>query len=946
MQRLLLPTLGLVSLLSVFVFYRAGLDISTSLSPQGCRMSWMSPSYVLQSGLNRTWTPLASRYSLYLYREVGWDPVHELHGAPVLFIPGNAGSSHQVRSIASSAARQYFSSPYHVAEEFAQGRHSALDFFALEFNEDLSAFHGPTLDAETSYARAAIEYIFSLYPEQRSMTILAHSMGGVVATALLAHPNVTALVTMSTPHTLPPARLDRRIDKIYRSNQQVLQSDPTPILSLCGGATDLQVPAESCVLDDRRLELGDGSPYRRTVFTSALEGAWSGVGHREMVWCHQVRWRIARAALALADAPSRAERERALDTWLRDGHLLPPSSGALPMPGPGELHLDALDEADVEFLEPLGSFVLAKPTRRRTYLLPIPSAASSFDEFADFEIAAYGSGRPALTLGFYLCLSSSATVRPKSCTPLELTTNRRLPAPVPGAPFPVPDEGVDESEYVYAYGAKITDDGETAVRYVAVDVNPSHGEGWVTGGLVPLTPVVGDVWGTPEVELPKALRTEISFPGLLSHALIVYRLQPILQDASSCSDALMPPLLQHTSHPSEAHYFPLLPGRPILLHSHASGPFLPQVRRGFNLTIHSSNDRGCGVKAIKISVDWWATLGRWGPRYAQAALAWGIGLCGLAMYYALATGEHIPEAIPSVEQSLVRIARDLLPRLLVLSFFGSCLPFPLTTWLGNKDESAFAILAPILGVMVFGLVYLVWLVLGMSVNAVAWLVRRTGGARRDDAASRRNALLSMGLVFLLIFVFVPWQVAFLSAWIYHFYTCAAYSASCDPSALSGNRAIPLLPRRPAPPPPPARESNLDKERTTLLSHHLHALLLMTWLLPIAAPVLAVWVRTASGAGFQAVWASESGWGADRNVLFVAPWLLFVEWAGAGGGMLGNTGWSRFSPALAMGLLPPIAVFFGSRAPYIAFEVASGVMFLIMLGGIGPRYWGGKGWFHR
>lgn len=54
----------------------------------------------------------------------------QLHGAPVLFIPGNAGSSHQVRSIASSAARQYFSSPYHVAEEFAQGRHSALDFFA------------------------------------------------------------------------------------------------------------------------------------------------------------------------------------------------------------------------------------------------------------------------------------------------------------------------------------------------------------------------------------------------------------------------------------------------------------------------------------------------------------------------------------------------------------------------------------------------------------------------------------------------------------------------------------------------------------------------------------------------------------------------------------------------------------------------------------------------
>lgn len=37
-------------------------------------MSWMSPSYILQTDFNATWTPLASRYSLWLYREVGWDP--------------------------------------------------------------------------------------------------------------------------------------------------------------------------------------------------------------------------------------------------------------------------------------------------------------------------------------------------------------------------------------------------------------------------------------------------------------------------------------------------------------------------------------------------------------------------------------------------------------------------------------------------------------------------------------------------------------------------------------------------------------------------------------------------------------------------------------------------------------------------------------------------------
>ena len=36
-------------------------------------MSWMSPSYIHMEGLNTSRTPLASKYKLFLYREVGWD---------------------------------------------------------------------------------------------------------------------------------------------------------------------------------------------------------------------------------------------------------------------------------------------------------------------------------------------------------------------------------------------------------------------------------------------------------------------------------------------------------------------------------------------------------------------------------------------------------------------------------------------------------------------------------------------------------------------------------------------------------------------------------------------------------------------------------------------------------------------------------------------------------
>lgn len=58
----------------------AGIQTTDQLSSQGCRMSYMSPSYILQDTFNQSWTPLARRYSLWLYREVPWE--HEVNIEP------------------------------------------------------------------------------------------------------------------------------------------------------------------------------------------------------------------------------------------------------------------------------------------------------------------------------------------------------------------------------------------------------------------------------------------------------------------------------------------------------------------------------------------------------------------------------------------------------------------------------------------------------------------------------------------------------------------------------------------------------------------------------------------------------------------------------------------------------------------------------------------------
>jgi hypothetical protein len=64
-------SLGGLALTALLAF--SGTRTPTEISPQGCRMSFMSPSYILQTGLDTSWTPRAGRYSLWLYREVGWD---------------------------------------------------------------------------------------------------------------------------------------------------------------------------------------------------------------------------------------------------------------------------------------------------------------------------------------------------------------------------------------------------------------------------------------------------------------------------------------------------------------------------------------------------------------------------------------------------------------------------------------------------------------------------------------------------------------------------------------------------------------------------------------------------------------------------------------------------------------------------------------------------------
>lgn len=63
-----------------------------------------------------------------------------------------------------------------------------------------------------------------------------------------------------------------------------------------------------------------------------------------------------------------------------------------------------------------------------------------------------------------------------------------------------------------------------------------------------------------------------------------------------------------------------------------------------------------------------------------------------------------------------------------------------------------------------------------------------------------------------------------------------------------------------------RPSDVDRERQS----NECLLLLMTWLLPLAAPVLAVWVRTLATAGLT------TPFDGDHNFLYVAPFVVLLD----------------------------------------------------------------------
>uniref|UniRef100_A0A4W4DUK2 GPI inositol-deacylase n=1 Tax=Electrophorus electricus TaxID=8005 RepID=A0A4W4DUK2_ELEEL len=270
----------------VYAFYGGALgclllalrELFLGLEENRCSMTYMFeyPEYRQRVQLPRYVARQYPAYGLYLYGEGVYAQETrglKLTGAPVLFLPGNAGSYKQGRSLGSVALRK--------AENMEGGIH--LNVFTIDFNEELVALYGGGLLRQTHFLHESIKVILRLYKDRpdppQSVVLVGHSMGGVVARALFTLPGfspglVSLILTQASPHQAPVLSLDPYILEFYSSVSRRWSTEAedlrnVTVLSVGGGYRDYQVRSGLTAL---------------SCSVTAVPRTWVSTDHLSIVW--------------------------------------------------------------------------------------------------------------------------------------------------------------------------------------------------------------------------------------------------------------------------------------------------------------------------------------------------------------------------------------------------------------------------------------------------------------------------------------------------------------------------------------------------------------------------------------------------------------------------------------------------------------------------------------
>lgn len=856
-----------------------------------------------------------------------------------MFIPGNAGSYKQVRPIAAEAA-SYFH--HHLQYDGARMEAGArtLDFFTVDFNEDITAFHGQTLLDQAEYLNEAVRYILSLYsdpqrntrnsylPDPTSVIVLGHSMGGVVARAMLVQPNyqqssINTIITMSAPHARPPVTFDSQIVQIYNEineywrhahSQRWANDNPlwhVTLVSIAGGNLDTIVPSDYASVESFMPET-----HGFTVFTSGIPTVWTSMDHQAILWCDQFRKVVARTLYDIVDVhrgsqtKPRAERISAFKKRLLSGLEAPPEK---PSAADEMATLLTLDDESLDIVPAGQRLVLPAPSSQskpKAHLLSLPPRGdNNFDRLTLLTDVSTAQSGESSHLDVFLC-TVFTSVSGQSSTPFSASLdlsggNARvtrlscqstaqdavlLPASTALSQFPFTLERDREqpmftylqyeldliSDYQYL---AVIDKSWSATRSRFAIAELSNASDYrleqgmdlsnlLTQGLSMTLPA-----GRPMVN-------EIHVPSIVS-SLFAYRLQ--IQD-SPCAGkpAVFAPLVrQYINHPFESRYF--VNARDISVNLHGVAPYLPsplEPRPNDGVTFQIWTDPTCQAQLdLTLSVDVLGSFGKLYMRYRTVFAAFPLLIVAIVLrkqFHVYDTTGVFVSFSESLEMSLRRSIPLLLLSLTLLSvsLSGTMVFFANPAW-GPKTSTGVPSIELHQNDLLVGLddpfFWFLMPLIGIVCTGVCTVVH-----------------------------FLVLTLTWLLAFLYGLFATVTASFKSESQRTGAPTFIPSTSRR--------RmittatllflvsifipyqfaylvaclvqlftvvralriQSNVTSGINSNYYHYAHSiLLLMLWVLPINLPILAVWIRN-----LAVHWLTP--FSSHHNVLSIMPFILLVE----------------------------------------------------------------------
>ena len=711
--------LAITALAGTITFAIIHAFLSRQLDPKGCDIPWTRPTYIEFKDFDTEHTRFATKYHLYMLRDGSYDEDAKVKGVPILFIPGNAGSFKQGRILAFEALDQFHNGIQQDQQKSKEGA-TSMDLFAVDFNEDLSAFHGQTVLDQAEYLNDAVSYILSLYhdprrsqrepglPDPSSVVLVGHSMGGVVARAMLTMPNyqsnsINTIITLSAPHARAPVSFDADMVHTYGSindywreaySQKWANDNPlwhVTLVSIAGGGLDTVIAS-----DFASIESLVPSTHGFTVFTSGIPDVWTGADHLQMTWCVQLMKPIVKSLFKVLDIhrPSqtkpRAERMRIFKKLLLTGME---DIVERTLPEREAFTLLTLEDESIALM-PQGQRLVIRDLGQgkapRAHILPVPPQPSTgrkrFTFLSDQRLDEAGGsgsldvlscsifplqpGQSATLFSMNMDLSGSAMGSTRLACKNLAPDVIHLPASTRQSVFPF--DKVPPFSYLqyplddlmdYQYIAVVDKTLEPTKGWAVAEFNDE--QDYILENSMGIRRLLSSGL---DVKLPseRPLSVEIRIPAL-SSSLLAFQLTLGKQACGNDAELFTPLLRQFITEPHESKFFVNVKAANISLHGVA--PFMPPPLRApalaNGLSLQFWSDPTCNSSInVSLKLDILGSLGKLVMRYRLVFAAFPLLVVALVLQKQFKIYDESGIFIPFTE-SLDLCLRSSLPLLLM-----------------------------------------------------------------------------------------------------------------------------------------------------------------------------------------------------------------------------------------------------------------------------------------